>query len=432
MDRSPVCISLLLASLVAAACSEVAGPGEELPPSLETATPAAGARDVSVLAEVTLRFGAPVVAATVPASVRLESGGRTVIVRTALADGGRTLHLTPSDPLDFGTGYRVVLEASLAVGASTPVGPASWSFTTEGLPPPAPSPDTMLRHLRALAHDSMAGRGSGSEAELAAARYLEGRFLAYGLEAPAGGMIRPFEAFAARRGGMLTSRNVVARLPGAGTLADEWIVVGGHYDHIGFRGLPDSARGPHNGADDNASGTVMVLEVARLIRGWVRDAGMADADRRSVLFVGFGAEEEGLLGSCHYVFQEPEVPLARTRAMMNFDMVGRLRDVLVVSGQETAAAWPPLVANANAPGLPIFAPANSSRGGTDHACFWQAGVPWLGFFTDFHDEYHTPLDDVALIDLDGMGRIGELVVRALARLMVMPEAPVFASAAPVR
>jgi len=168
-----------------------------------------------------------------------------------------------------------------------------------------------------------------------------------------------------------------------------------------------------------------------MLRSWIDRGGMAGTDRRSVLFIEFGAEEEGLLGSCHYVFEAPAVPLSMTRAMLNFDMVGRLRDdVLVVSGQETSSGWAALVENANQPGLVLVAPAHSSASGTDHACFWQAAVPWLGFFTGLHDEYHTPLDDVALIDFPGLVRIGELGLRILARVMVMQQAPTFVGPTP--
>jgi Zn-dependent M28 family amino/carboxypeptidase len=170
--------------------------------------------------------------------------------------------------------------------------------------------------------------------------------------------------------------------------------------------------------------------MARLLQAYVDSEGMAGTDHRSVLFMGFGAEEEGLLGSCHYVFDEPAVPLVMTRAMMNFDMVGRLREVLVVSGQETADVWPSMVANANAPALSLFRPEESRLGGTDHTCFWMAGIPWLGFFTDFHDEYHNQGDDVELIDFAGLESIGELSFRILTRLMVQPEPPLFVGPIP--
>jgi hypothetical protein len=117
--------------------------------------------------------------------------------------------------------------------------------------------------------------------------------------------------------------------------------------------------------------------------------------------------------------------------MMNLDMVGRLRgNELVVSGQETADGWPALLSNANAPGLYLVRPPSSAPGNSDHACFWQAGIPWVGFFTGFHGEYHAQDDDVALIDFDGMGRVGDLGIRVLTRLMVDPEPPAFTGSIP--
>ena len=413
-------------------CSDFLGLGDDDDaPVLESTTPAAGSASAPVLGAITLRFSTALNPLSVEESVRLESAGRAVEVEYSMADD-RTVEVTPTDPLDFGTGYRVVVTTTLVSFTGIPLEQTtSWTFTTRGLPPPVPSQDTLRLHLAALAHDTMRGRRSGSADELRAARYLEDRFLAYGLQAPPGGVIQTFDATSRRGDTLLSSRNVMAAVPGAGALAHEWLVVGAHYDHIGFRGLADGSQGPNNGADDNGSGTVMVLETARLLQAYVEEGGMADTDRRSVLFMGFGAEEEGLLGSCHYVFEAPAVPLNQTRAMLNFDMVGRLREVLVVSGQETAAAWPALVANANAPGLTVFRPPQSSPSGSDHTCFWQASIPWLGFFTDFHDEYHRPADDVELINFPGMGSIGELGMRILTRLMVMEEAPAFVGPVPV-
>jgi hypothetical protein len=294
-----------------------------------------------------------------------------------------------------------------------------------------PSGDSLILHVGALAHDSMRGRASGSVDELRAAEYLRERLLAYGLQAPAGGMIQDFDAVSRRGDTLLSSRNVLGVLPGSGRLGGQWVVVGAHYDHIGYRGLPDESQGPNNGADDNASGTAMVLEMARVFSGVTQRGGKAPGPRRSILFAFWGAEEEGLLGSCHYVSEEPRVPLGRTGALMNFDMVGRLRgDTLVVSGGETSPAWHALVLEANTPGLTILRPQNSSPRNTDHACFWQVGIPWIGFFTRLHPEYHTPFDDVELINFPGMMRIGELAMRILAEVAVMPRAPVFTGPIP--
>jgi Zn-dependent M28 family amino/carboxypeptidase len=209
------------------------------------------------------------------------------------------------------------------------------------------------------------------------------------------------------------------------------VIVGAHYDHIGFRNLGSENYGPNNGADDNGSGTVLILEMGRLFQAYVEAGGMGGRDRRSVLFAAFGAEEQGLLGSCSYVHGTPTVPLGRTRAMMNFDMVGRLRgETVFLSGGETSNAWSSLVANSNEPELNLPLSESSCTGCTDHVCFWQAGIPFLGFFTGLHDEYHGPGDDVPLIDFPGMVRIGELALRVLSRLTVMPEGPVFKQAYP--
>lgn len=296
-----------------------------------------------------------------------------------------------------------------------------------------PSQDSLFHHVEALAHDSMRGRGSGSVDELRAAQYLKERLQAYGLQAPDSGMIREFSAVSRRGDTLLSSRNVLAALPGSGRLADQWIVVGAHYDHIGYRDLPDESQGPNNGADDNASGTAMVLEMARVFSLATKRGGEVPAPRRSILFGFWGAEEEGLLGSCHYVFEAPKVPLGKTGALLNFDMVGRLRgDTLVVWGGETSPVWDALVPDADIWGLDVLLPRPSSPRSTDHACFWQVGIPWVWFFTRLHPEYHTPFDVVELINFPGMVRIGELAMRVLAELAVMAEAPAFEGPIPSR
>ncbi len=423
---------LACSSLLIPACTDFLGSGgDDGPPSVEWVTPSDGDTGVPVLATVQIRFSTRIAASGLASAVRLQSDGRTILTEMWLAEG-RTLELIPTDPLDFGTEYVVVVDAEVRSAHGPPLAEGvSWSFTTHGTPLPLPQTDTLRHHLGALAHDTMRGRGSGSEDELKAARYVSGLLGAYGLEAPAGGYIQPFEALSRRDDQLIRSRNVMGVLPGSGSLASEWLVVGAHYDHVGFRGLENEIGGPKNGADDNASGTALVLEMARILSEYAGGNGMADLPRRSVLFVGFGAEEEGLLGSCHYVFGAPVAPLGSTRAMLNFDMVGRLRaEGVLVSGQETARSWGSMVSNANAPGLYTVRPLESAAWGTDHACFWQAGIPWVGFFTGFHPEYHAQEDDTALINFAGLSQIGELGLRILVRLMVTPDPPRFQGAAP--
>jgi len=387
---------------------------------------------VSVLAPITLEFSGSVNPTVVPEVATLWNDERQVLTTSLFAARNRVFRLQPTDPLDFGTEYRATLSGALTVGeASMLHGGDSWVFTTEGLPPPIPEVDSLAFHLEALAHDTMRGRGSGSADELKAAEYLRGRFASYGLAEPPGGFVQGFEAYSGRLDSILTSRNVLGVVEGSGALSQEWVVVGAHYDHIGFRNLDDESLGPNNGADDNGSGTVLVLEMARAFQAYVDAGGTGSQDRRSVLFAAFGAEEQGLLGSCAFVHGEPAIPLTQIRAMMNFDMVGRLRENTVfISGGETSPAWSLMVENSNAPGLGLALSGSSCTGCTDHVCFWQAGIPFVGFFTGLHEEYHGPEDDVDLINFPGMVRIGELALRALNRLVVMPETPPLATPYP--
>lgn len=202
--------------------------------------------------------------------------------------------------------------------------------------------------------------------------------------------------------------NVVALLPGSDPLlADEVVVVGAHFDHLGWGGegsMEPDTRAIHNGADDNASGTAVMLEVARRLTEGPRPG-------RSVLFVGFNGEERGLLGSRFYV-THPTRPLDRTVAMINMDMVGRLKDnALTVFGVGTAPEWNGLL---DVAGAELVPPLTLSRlpdgyGPSDHSSFYGHGVPVLHFFTNTHEDYHRPGDDWQKIDAEGMGRIARLV-----------------------
>jgi Zn-dependent M28 family amino/carboxypeptidase len=196
------------------------------------------------------------------------------------------------------------------------------------------------------------------------------------------------------------------------------IVICAHHDHLGVRNGETIA-----GADDNGSGTVLLLEVARIFGSHVQAGGFSAVDRRSVLFAAFGAEEEGLLGSCHMAMESPVVPLAKTRAMMNFDMVGRLgQGVVQVGGIGTGSHWGHMLANSARPELTYVDPP-LCQNCSDFACFHQQAIPYIWFFTGIHDQYHTPLDDVERIDFPGLAKIGGLALRLLGRLVVMPEGP---------
>lgn len=215
-------------------------------------------------------------------------------------------------------------------------------------------------------------------------------------------------------------RNVIGLMPGAGALKDEYVVVGAHYDHVGMGGMGSLAPGTvavHNGADDNGSGTVTMLEVARQLSTVKSD------NRRSLIFMAFTAEESGLLGSAHYV-RNPRWPLENTVAMINLDMVGRLlNDELTVYGTGTAAEFPAMIDRLNSQFNFKIVKVPQGRGASDHANFYDAKIPVFHFFTGLHNEYHRPTDDVGLINVGGMQRISRMVSELAREIVEAPERP---------
>ena len=211
------------------------------------------------------------------------------------------------------------------------------------------------------------------------------------------------------------ARNVVALLPGASaTLRDEYVIVGAHYDHLGFGAegsLAPDENAVHNGADDNASGTAAVIEIARtLLAGPSPD--------RSILFIAFTGEERGLWGSAHFV-SDPTIDLSDAVAMLNLDMVGRVvNDEVTIFGVGTAADWDAVIDDANADmNDPLtVAKAPDGYGSSDHSSFYGEGIPVLHFFSNTHEDYHRPSDDWPKINADGLGRVTELTARVAARL----------------
>lgn len=203
--------------------------------------------------------------------------------------------------------------------------------------------------------------------------------------------------------------NVVGIIRGSDPqLSGEYIVIGAHYDHLGLGGPESLAARPegeiHHGADDNASGTSALLELARVMT--------ANRPKRSIVFIAFSAEELGLLGSAAYT-KNPVVPLASTVAMLNMDMVGRLRnDSLTIGGVGTSPAWQPLLErlNSSSNGNRFKMSFNQDGfGPSDHQSFYVRDVPVLFFFTGTHDDYHKPSDTAEKINSAGATRIAALV-----------------------
>lgn len=204
---------------------------------------------------------------------------------------------------------------------------------------------------------------------------------------------------------MVEVRNVVAEIPGVDpTLGREVVVVGAHFDHLGQGGdgsLDPDSHDVHNGADDNASGTAALLEVAR------RLATSGNRPSRTILFLAFTGEEKGLWGSGHYV-NDPLFPLENTVTMINMDMVGRLREnTLTVYGTGTAEEFPGFLEEVNQaqPEPFVLASIPDGFGPSDHSSFYGEDVPVLMLFTNTHEDYHRPEDDWDLINGEGLERV---------------------------
>jgi hypothetical protein len=220
-----------------------------------------------------------------------------------------------------------------------------------------------------------------------------------------------------------TTSNVIGVLPGTDPmLRDQAIVIGAHYDHLGRGGdsslAPDQYGAIHHGADDNASGVAVVMALAR---GFAAAGGTP----RTLVFVAFGGEELGLLGSAEYV-RRPPIPVDKTLLMVNLDMVGRLRDGrLHVGGVDSGTGLRSIVARATA-GLAL-APdlAQSPFGPSDHTSFYVAGRPVLFFFTGAHANYHRPSDTWDRINPAGLATVATVAARVVSAVAAEPTPPAY-------
>jgi hypothetical protein len=273
---------------------------------------------------------------------------------------------------------------------------------------------SIRKHITFLASDDLEGRGTASLGEVRAANYIADYFKTLGLQ-PAGtaeSYFQPFDVTFAIDGKAheMTGRNVVAMLDNR---AAKTIVVGAHYDHLGkgFQGSslsPDSKNQIHNGADDNASGTTGVLELARYL------AENNITEKHNYLFIAFSGEELGLIGSKHFT-EKPTIPLTSVSAMINMDMIGRLTDEkgIIVSGWGTSKVWgkliPPLAKKQNLK----YTIDSSGVGASDHTSFYLKNIPVVQFFTGGHGDYHKVSDDADKINYEGEVRILNLIAGLL-------------------
>ncbi|MGE0711673.1 MAG: M20/M25/M40 family metallo-hydrolase [Planctomycetota bacterium] len=268
-----------------------------------------------------------------------------------------------------------------------------------------------------LASDALEGRGSGTRGGRQAGDWIAEQASAAGLQAAGdGSWFQPFQGQGQRM------RNVLGKIPGREP--GEAIVIGAHYDHLGRGEQPGSldfgmSRGRiHNGADDNASGTVAVLEIARAFQA------SGQRPRRTVLFAWFDGEERGLLGSRHWV-AHPTLP-ERVVAMINIDMVGRLSDTLAIEGAPTGDLFAGWLERANE-GLGLRLHLDQSLPpNSDHDSFYKRGIPVLAPFTGLHPDYHRPSDDADKVSVEGIVRIARLCYGVAVQAADAERAPRFA------
>jgi len=228
-----------------------------------------------------------------------------------------------------------------------------------------------------------------------------------------------------------TGNNILAYLPATQPspgLAQPWIVVGAHYDHLGHGQAGNSLAGKdeagrvHHGADDNASGSAAVLAIAEALAREPR--------RRNIAFAFWSGEELGLLGSAAFV-ANPAFPMDRVAAYLNFDMVGRMRDnKLVVQATATSAAWPGILERANvAAGFDLVLQDDPHQP-TDSASFNQAGVATLNFFTGAHADYHRPTDTADKINYEDLDRVAAFATAIVKRIAARDEPMTFVKVEP--
>ena len=277
-----------------------------------------------------------------------------------------------------------------------------------------------------LSSDLLEGRGTGTVGEEKAAIYIASRFEELGLEAK--GVDSWYQAFdfrytssphaAANSGERIHGKNVIAYIDNQ---AENTIVFGAHYDHLGYGGHGSLHAGDdaiHNGADDNASGVAGIIEVARQLKE-------STLLNNNYLFIGFSGEEYGLYGSKYFI-DNATIPEERISCMFNLDMVGRLdKDKkLVINGVGTSPAWKKVMDRLEGQTTLDVKTTDSGLGPSDHSSFYLADIPAIHFFTGQHTDYHKPGDDSQKVNYEGIQLIADYIV-GMVRELDASERPKF-------
>jgi hypothetical protein len=277
--------------------------------------------------------------------------------------------------------------------------------------------------MNILASDSLAGRRTGEPGCEKAARYIASEFKRIGLVPldSAKSYFQYYEfsekTFDSTKNTKTKAANVIGFLPGNDKNAlNEVVIIGAHYDHLGMGGMfaLDTLKAIHYGADDNASGTIGVLELAEYY------AKHQKALRRGLIFICFSGEEEGLFGSINYA-KNPYMPLEKTQAMINMDMIGRLKDsVLIVEGMGSSPYWKQLMDSLTHDNF-VMRYKPDGVGPSDHSSFYRKNIPVLFYFTGLHKDYHKATDTKDKINYDGEVQVLDLVRRSVDAIQSKPD-----------
>ena len=271
-----------------------------------------------------------------------------------------------------------------------------------------------------LASDALEGRQTGTDGEKKAANYIANRFKELGLEAKGTeGYLQPFTfkpktnphdevKFDVNGDGTITGNNVIGFVDNK---AENTIIIGAHFDHLGFGGegslYRDSIKAVHNGADDNASGVSVLLNLAAKLK--------EKNTNNNYLFMAFSGEEMGLLGSNYFV-KNPTIETKKVSYMINMDMVGRMKkdSTLAVYGTGTSPIFKQALKSHNDNFRLVQ--QESGVGPSDHTSFYLADIPVLHFFTGQHEDYHKPGDDSEKLNYDGMYLISDYIFNIITDL----------------
>lgn len=280
-------------------------------------------------------------------------------------------------------------------------------------------------HIKFLSSDKLKGRGTGSQEELTAANYIAKNFKSYGLQ-PKGNISSYFYSFKFKKpkdAHDTIGRETVSSIDVVGYLdnsVENTIIIGGHFDHLGLgmdhNSLDANPEGKiHNGADDNASGTAGVIELARYFSQNKRK------EKFNFLFICFSGEELGLFGSKKFC-ENPTIDFSKVNYMINMDMIGRLNDStkkIIIYGVGTAPDWVPMIDRISM-GFSIKKDS-AGIGPSDQTSFYLKDIPVLHFFTGQHSDYHRPTDDFMKINFDGEKKVLEYIVKIIEETEKLPK-----------